>query len=340
MALHKFETSEAFIAFDLDGAEVSSGPVRWARKVLQGGAKDLARSQTYTFAVLEMARGGASAGISAEGPDRAAALEAFRAEVAPLVESGRFLPDAAKGVADTDLAELWSIDRRDRAWLGSTGERADAVSAVVTAERTVGLDGRIVAIDGLSPLGCLIADAVVARGGSVTAVASTAGTVTNPAGFDPNALRDAWSAHGADGVAQLGDVMDVDAVFDQGAEVVFAGSATGVVDHQVAERLAGCAAVVASGRLPVTARGLAVLRRSGVAVPADFVALSGSTIAAWGVPERDDDVVLTEVDATVSAICDEVNQSGDGPLLGACYRAEAFLATWQDRLPFGRPLAP
>ena len=29
----------------------------------------------------------------------------------------------------------------------------------------------------------------------------------------------------------------------------------------------------------------------------------------------------------------------DGPLLGACHRAEAFLRTWQDTLPFGRPLA-
>jgi hypothetical protein len=28
-----------------------------------------------------------------------------------------------------------------------------------------------------------------------------------------------------------------------------------------------------------------------------------------------------------------------GPLLGACEQAEAFLATWCDELPFGRPLA-
>ena len=65
MRIHKFSSTEAFIAIDLEGAEASSGPVRWARKVLQGGAKDLARSQTYTYAVLGMARGGASAGISA-----------------------------------------------------------------------------------------------------------------------------------------------------------------------------------------------------------------------------------------------------------------------------------
>ena len=27
------------------------------------------------------------------------------------------------------------------------------------------------------------------------------------------------------------------------------------------------------------------------------------------------------------------------PFLGVCYAAEAFLSTWQDELPFGRPLA-
>ena len=59
MRIHKFETTEAFIAIDLEGAEASSGPARWAKKILQGGAKDLARSQTYTYAALGMKRGGA-----------------------------------------------------------------------------------------------------------------------------------------------------------------------------------------------------------------------------------------------------------------------------------------
>ena len=35
----------------------------------------------------------------------------------------------------------------------------------------------------------------------------------------------------------------------------------------------------------------------------------------------------------------EALTSDDGPFLGACYSAEAFLSTWQDELPFGRPLA-
>jgi hypothetical protein len=41
----------------------------------------------------------------------------------------------------------------------------------------------------------------------------------------------------------------------------------------------------------------------------------------------------------VRSLLDEVAGHPDGPLLASCYRAEAFLATWQTKLPFGRPLA-
>jgi glutamate dehydrogenase/leucine dehydrogenase len=340
MGIHKFESTEAFIAFDLDGAGVSSGPVRWARKVLQGGASDLARSQTYTFASLGMQRGGASAGVSAEWPDREAALEAFRTEVASMVEAGTFLPDAAKGVEDDDLAGLHQWDQRDTARFGAFAARCDGLSAAVTADRTVGLDGRTVAIEGLSPVGCWLAEQVVERGARVVAVSTATGTAVNPEGFDVAALRAAFAAEGAECVNQFGDPFAANAVFEQGAAVVFAGSGMGVVDHDVADKLAGSAALVASGRLHLTARGLAVLRRAGVAAPADFVSLAGSTIAAWGDPSRSDDEVLADVADTVTAINEESSHETDGPLLGACYRAESFLSTWQERLPFGRPLAP
>jgi len=36
----------------------------------------------------------------------------------------------------------------------------------------------------------------------------------------------------------------------------------------------------------------------------------------------------------------EVADHDDGPIIGACMRAEAFLSDWQDDLPFGRPMAP
>ena len=67
--IHKLESTDAFIAFDLDDAP-ATGITRLARKVLQDGAKLLARSTTYSFASFGIQMGGGSAGINAQGDDR------------------------------------------------------------------------------------------------------------------------------------------------------------------------------------------------------------------------------------------------------------------------------
>ncbi len=340
MRIHKFQTTEAFIAIDLDGAEASSGPVRWAKKILQGGAKDLARTQTYTYAALGMQRGGASAGISAPPDQRAEAIAAFVEEAGALVADGTYLPDAAKGVGAADLEGLRGDDPRDTARLGEFADRCDGLSAAVSAHHAVGLDGKTVAIEGFEGIGTWIADGAIGRGARVTAISTATGTVTNPDGFKLAELTDAFAAHGADCVNELGEVGHAKAIFGSGAEVVFAGSKTGIVDHVVADQLAECAAVVGAGRLHLTARGLAVLRKAGVAAPADFVSLAGSTLAAWGDVNRSDDEIVAGVREDVGDLCDELQGHDDGLLLAACHHAEAFLQQWQDELPFGRPLAP
>jgi len=310
--IHKFESTTAFVAIDLADAEASSGPVRWARKVLQGGAKDLARSQTYTFAVLGMKQGGASAGISAEADDRAEAVAAFVGEVASMVAGGTYLPDAAKGVAEADLSPLRASDQRDTARCSGEpptfAHRCEALSAVVCAEATIGsLNGRSAAIEATGEVADALAAMLVERG---------AGLLCGP-----------------------GIESDSEA-FETGADVVFVGSKMGVVNHVVAEKLAGATAVVPCGRLALTAKALAVLRRAGVATPADFVALAGSTIALWGDPARPEAEIESEIAERVGSMSAEFAAHADGPLLAACYQAEEFLSTWQDTLPFGRPLAP
>ena len=51
------------------------------KKILQGGAKDLARSFSYSLACLELQETGISAGISSLPEDRKEAIEGFVAEV-------------------------------------------------------------------------------------------------------------------------------------------------------------------------------------------------------------------------------------------------------------------
>lgn len=314
--IHKFDSTTTFIAIDLASTDVSSGPVRWARKVLQGGAKDLARSQTYTYAVLGMSRGGASAGISAEAPDREETVAGFVDEAGALVADGTFLPDPGKGVRESDLTSLRDADPRDTARFLGDGAgfvgHCEALSAVVCAESTLGgLDGRTVAIEG--------------SGGNVA---------------DLVALASARGAKIIVGPTDDGKPADIASVVGSEADVVFVGSKMGVVDHVVAESLAGVEAVVPWGRLPLTAKALAVLRRSGVAAPADFVALAGSSIALWGDHDRTDADIEAAIAEQVGAMSAEFAAHDDGPMLAACYRAEDYLATWQEALPFGRPLAP
>ena len=271
MRIHKFTSTDAFVAIDLVGAETSSGPIRWARRVLQGGAKDLARSQTYTYAVLNMRHGGASAGISAEGPKRSEAISAFVAEAAELVDYGTYLPDAAKGVGEADLTPLRGNDPRDTTRLAGEptfADQCEGLSAAVCAHHSVGdLSGRSVSIEGFSANGSALAAAVIERGAVVTTIATTAGTVSSSSGFDAQSLADGWAAHGADLVNELGEVGSPTDVFGSRADVFFVGSKMGVVNHEIAARIGDAAAVVACGRIPVTARALAVLRRGGVAVP-------------------------------------------------------------------------
>jgi len=248
-----------------------------------------------------MKRGGASAGISAEAPDRDDAVVAFVTEAAGLAIEGTYLPDAAKGVSEADLAPLREADPRDASRFAGESptfaDRCDALSIAVCAESTVGgLEGRTVTIQAAGPVADALANVLTSRGAKV--------------------------------------------IDDAGAEVVFVGSKMGVVDHHAAEEFTSAAAVVPCGRLPLTAKALAVLRRANVAAPADFVALAGSTIAAWGSTDRSEADIEAEITERIGAMSAEFASHADGPLLAACYQAEEFLGTWQDTLPFGRPLAP
>ena len=229
----------------------------------------------------------------------------------------------------------------------------------------MGLDGRSAVIEGFSATGPALAEAVSQRGGRVVGLATAEGSLAAGGGFDPAALAEAWSAHGDKALSALagsddkapntpassddkalntpagrdGDgLAEPGALWGIAADVVFAGSRMGVVHHGVAEGLE-CRALVPCGRLAYTSKALAVCRRKGIAAIPDFVALAGSTVAAWSNSDAGDDEVRSEVARSVTALIDEALTSDDGPFLGACYAAEAFLSTWQDELPFGRPLA-
>lgn len=345
MKITELTTVDAFVAVDLHDADVTSvGIVRSAPKILQSGATELARSLTYTFAVLEQQRSGASAGVNAVPADRPGAIAAFVDEIRPMVDAGSFLPDPGKGVEPADLESLRAVDPRSRLRLDQVEgsvltDHLIGVGAAAAASAAAGdLDGRRVAIEGFGSQGPALARQVVEWGGRITAISTSAGTATASDGFDIAAVSSAWWADGDQMVAQFGDVEPTWKTFGAPCDVLFTGSKMGALSHQGAE-FVKASVVVPSAPIPVTTKAFSMLRRAGVTVVPDFVATAGPVFAMW--PDDDATAASVEADAVaaITDLMDELQSHADGPLLAGCYKAEAFLATWRDELPFGRPLA-
>jgi glutamate dehydrogenase (NAD(P)+) len=333
--IHKVAGTDAFVVFDLDEAPRSIGAVRLAPKILRDGAELLARSATYLAASFEQRVGGASAGVNARPDGRAEALAALVADLRPLVEKGELTIEAGKGVAAADLAALAEADPAAL----PTGERRDALLAagvVAAADRALGgLDGVTVAVEGWGQAPAALVTSLVAAGARVVAVGTSSATVTAGDGLDAAALTG-----GTTDPATLGEAGPAEAILGAAADLLVLGSKAGVLDHTVADAVTA-RAVVPWGPVPVTAKALAALGRRGTVVLPDFLTTAGPALQALGLVAADgsSEAGGERVAALVGAAVGEVFDHERGPLLGACLRAEAFLGTWQDTLPFGRPIA-
>jgi glutamate dehydrogenase/leucine dehydrogenase len=119
---------------------------------------------------------------------------------------------------------------------------------------------------------------------------------------------------------------------DVAADALFVAGKAGAIDHETAESIKALA-VVPLSPVPVTAKAYAVFRRAEIVYVPDFIALAAPLLAAF------DPMATTDPVDRVRESMHDI--AGDGPnaWLVAIGRAEAFLSTWQDGLPFGRPLA-
>lgn len=342
MPIQKLTSTNAFVAIDLEGVP-AAGVVRCAPKILQGGAKDLARSLTYTFAAFEMKRSGASAGINAAGDARGEAIAAFVEELTPEVAAGDLSISAAKGVEQAELAALSDADDRHPIAGATVGDddlatHLAGLGPVIAAERVLGdLGDKRVAIEGFGVHGPALADAAVARGARIVAVSTAKGAMTADGGIDASELRGSW--HSA-GEGMVGDeAPPAWKVFGADTDVLFTGSKMGAINHDTASSLTA-SAVIPHAQLPYTARALAVMTRADIVAVPDFLATAGPVFAWWPQGGTDDAAaVVADASAAISAVLDEAAGHEDGAFLGACQRAETFLSTWRDELPFGRPLA-
>jgi len=343
VGLRKLSSTNAFVVTDLIDVP-SFGIVRSAKKILQGGAKDLARSMTYTFASFDMQRGGASGGINALPNEKEEAIENFVSELGDDVGSGSLGLDAGKGIAPSSFAKLVEVDARSAMRFSEQG--ADqletylaALGPIVVAEHLSGLEGKTVSIEGFGSHGPAMMNLIAERGGKVVSISTLSGSISNSNGLDAKEIRSRWDEDGIDFVKSSdGEAEPAWKVFQSGADILFAGSKMGAVSHVTAEKLQ-VEALVPHQPIPFTARALAMLERKGTVVAPDFLAVAGPIFAAWPKENENSSDVIASATSMISEALEESSKHEDGLFLGACYRAESFLASWHDTKLFGRPLA-
>jgi hypothetical protein len=182
----------------------------------------------------------------------------------------------------------------------------------------------------LAALGALNPDAaLVARG----AIASAEAVVESLEGKSVAIVGDSLAADDArvGAVYRKARIVEDDAGITADADVMFVAGKPGMIDHETASTM-NARVIVPLSPVPVTSKAYATFRRAGVLYVPDFVALAAPLLLAF---DEDGGDPVERVRSSVAEIAGE----GADAWLVAIGRAEAFLSSWQDALPFGRPLA-
>jgi glutamate dehydrogenase/leucine dehydrogenase len=133
------------------------------------------------------------------------------------------------------------------------------------------------------------------------------------------------AAQAAGATIAEGDAVDAE------ADVLFLAGKAGLLDHEAVPGITA-ATVVPLTPVPVTARAHAELTKAGKVHVPDFLSTAAPLLHAHAEGMSD----------PVAAVADKVASlasQGPGLWMAAVEEAEAFLRTWRDELPFGRPLA-
>lgn len=348
MPVHRLETVDAFIVFDLDDCDVNAGGTRFAADVTEEETALLARAMTYKFAVLERKLGGAKAGVRGEPAEKDALMRAYCEEVRPLVESGRFLTGPDLGTSETDFVPLRGDRGRQHIMASAVGDVPfedvlTGFGVVAAAEAAMGsLDGCTLAIEGFGKAGGGVAREAVRRGARVVAVSTADGNVQDPAGLDVELMVTLRRTFGDTFIWHLGREVDESpaGLFDVEADVLVPGARPGVMTGSLAERLR-TKWVVPAANVPYTAEGLEVLRGRRIRALPDFVCNAGAVIGYTQPGDIRPGEVFREVERRITGLVEVVGADPRGHFAGGCELAEGFLRSWRgdDGLPPGPPVA-
>jgi glutamate dehydrogenase/leucine dehydrogenase len=215
--------------------------------------------------------------------------------------------------------------------------REDAIAAFIDEVKPLVAKGALTlsASTGLSDadlaaLGTDPPDPALTAHGAIAAAETTLGTLDTKtvAIIGAGPVADTAKVTASDKGATVVD----DGGIDAGADALFVAGKAGVIDHEGAVSVKA-RVVVPLSPLPVTTKAYAAFRRADIVYVPDFVALAAPLLATF------DPTATTDPVERVRELMQQIVGEGPNAWLVAIGLAEAFLLTWQEALPFGRPLA-
>jgi len=339
--IKQLESVKGFVIYDLPDADIYVGPSRLGAKLAPGNAEMLVRHQTYVFALTEQRKSGATIGLKVDPEDTDAAVNALAGELASEFESQQLLTSPGLRLNRESLGPILRHDNRNPVVRdnrdGVTFEdELLALGAVTCAYFFAKPSGKWdVAIEGFNQASIAVAREIEKQGGTIKRISTTKGCVSG--NFDSVTLADAWLEAGVDCVEQLGSVEKAWAVWKSDVDAIFVGSKPGAMSGDGAQGVEETP-IIATSAAAVSSKALAILRKNNTQVAADFLSNIGPSLAWWAPEETSQDELRSSTSAFVTGLLEETAGHSDGPFMAACYKAEAFMESWQEQRPFGRPL--
>ena len=280
------------------------GGIRFHPDVDVDEVRALAAAMTFKTAVVDLPFGGAKGGVRCDPTSLSSGelerlTRRYAYEILPLIGTDRDVP--APDVNTDGRVMAWLMDTvamttgQHQAGvvtgkplsIGGTRAHAGATSSgVVVCVRAafrrldLALTGRRAVIQGFGKVGGPLAFLLSSAGMRVVAVTDVGGGVINEGGLDPGELADHVAKEGTVAGFGGGDPLADDELWSVPCELLVPAALGGVIDADVAGRLAA-RVVVEAANGPTTTDAEPVLQERGVVVVPDILANAGGVTASY-----------------------------------------------------------
>lgn len=269
----------------------SCGGLRIAPAVDEAEVRALARGMTLKFGFLGLPQGGGKAGIRGDPdaplPERRERIAAFGRAVAPLLQSGLYVPATDMGTDIEDIRHLLTaagvrpLRRELRSPRTGYYTAVTAFAGVRQAARRLGLrlEGATAAIEGFGKVGAALAGLLDGAGVRVVAVSTSHGAIHDQAGLDVPRLIRLASDIGSRVVERYPDAARIEraALLELPVDLLCPCARHGSVHAGNAGRVAA-RAIVPGANDPVTLEAEEALFARGILCVPCFVANCGGVL--------------------------------------------------------------